>query len=350
LKQFYCHQCHESWPTSKNSCQTCARDKQKSMSKINDMIPLIDELPPQIQKDLEEMTQIEEMLISPIVPVMSVYRLSGGQLVNSGYCASFHQDIQPVTDQLPRLPSEVSIIIIQKKDKQNLNKDFICNRYRLQRILKFILEFNETWKTLGIQFNQANWNQLPDNGIPNGLNIIYENETKNETSNETQTDKGPEIIDTEDEENDEHNTHRYIEIDVDEAQQIDKIRAKINIPVQNASNPVNEFEQNSLLTLAFPKLFPLGKADPTNKQRIIKVDETDAYRHLMKYLCKNSKGDYYYPFAEHPRFLFYVCDRLRRHRTLDQCKVYLKQNPNDATLTIDELKSILSSGNSKLIY
>ena len=64
------------------------------------MIPLLDELPLQIQKDFEEMTQIEEMLISPIVPIMSVYRLSGGQLVNSGYCASFALwavDVEPPT-------------------------------------------------------------------------------------------------------------------------------------------------------------------------------------------------------------------------------------------------------------
>ena len=89
------------------------------------MIPLLDELPLQIQKDFEEMTQIEEMLISPIVPIMSVYRLSGGQLVNSGYCASFAQDVQPICDTLPKLASEISLIVIQKKNKENTKISFV---------------------------------------------------------------------------------------------------------------------------------------------------------------------------------------------------------------------------------
>ena len=71
---------------------------------------------------------------------------------------------------------------------------------------------------------------------------------------------------------------------------------------------------------------------------------------MIKYACKNSEGDFYYPFAEHPRFLFYAYDRLRRHRTLDQSKVYLKQNPQDAALTIDELKEIINSNDSKIIF
>lgn len=346
LKQYYCDRCHESWPTTKNCCTTCSKDKERLFSRLNNMIPLLDELPPQIQKDFEDLTQIEEMLISPIVPIMSIFRLSGGQLVNNGFCASFHQDIQPITKELPRLAADVSIIVIQKKTKQNQNKDFLCDRYRIERVLKFLIEFNEAWSDLGIEFSQSNLDKLPEYGIPNGLNIIYENENEPEKA----VDKGPEInLGQDSEEDDEHNTHGYIEIDVDEAQQVDKIRAKINIPAPNATNPVNEFDQSNLLTLAFPKLFPLGKADPTNKQRLIKVDETEAYRHLMKYLCKDSKGEFYYPFAQHPRFLFYVCDRLRRHITLDQCKVYLKQNPNDATLTIDDLKAILTSGNSKYL-
>jgi hypothetical protein len=73
-------------------------------------------------------SSLEEMLISQFCPMMSVYRLSSGHLVNSGYCASFVQDIQPIVDQLPKLAKDVSIIVIQKKNKLNENKDFNCNR------------------------------------------------------------------------------------------------------------------------------------------------------------------------------------------------------------------------------
>jgi hypothetical protein len=76
------------------------------------------------------------------------------------------------------------------------------------------------------------------------------------------------------------------------------------------------------------------------------VSESLACKHLLKFVCKNSKGELYYPFASHPRFKFWFYDRIRRHRSLDQCKVYLKQNPSDANLSISELKSIIQSGNS----
>lgn len=345
MKQFHCKQCHESWPTNKNQCLTCAKDKNGLFTEQNGMIPLLDKLPTQIQKDLENLTQIEEMLISPIVPIMSVYRLSGGRLINSGYCASFAQDIQPICDQLPKLPSQVSLIVIQKKNKENINKDFICDRYRLERVLRFFIANNKIWQRLNITINFDNLNSLPEHGVPAGLNIIYENEQENDP----QQEKGPEIIENEEEINEEEENinHAYIEVDIEQAQQIDKVKAKINIPVNKNNNAINEFDYDGILTLAFPKLFPLGYGDPTNKERLIHVDETEAYRHLMKYLCKNTNGDYYYPFAQHPRFLFYAADRLRRHRTLVQSRVYLKNNPNDAALTIKELKEIIDSRDCK---
>lgn len=146
---------------------------------------------------------LEEMLISPFCPMMSVYRLSSGHLVNSGYCASFVQDIQPIVDQLTKLAKDVSIIVIQKKNKLNENKDFNCNRARVERVLKFLTQNNQLWINLGINFNQKNIDLLPENGVPEGLNIIYEKEDETETTN----DLGPEIAESnEGEEIDEHNT------------------------------------------------------------------------------------------------------------------------------------------------
>ena len=81
------------------------------------------------------------------------------------------------------------------------------------------------------------------------------------------------------------------------------------------------------------------------------VSETEAYRHLIKYSCKRYGTDQnYYPFAEHPRFMFYVNDRLTRHRSFAQSKIYLKHNPEDATLTAIELKTALQSNDGKSHY
>ena len=79
--------------------------------------------------------------------------------------------------------------------------------------------------------------------------------------------------------------------------------------------------------------------------RAVGVSESEAFRHLLKYVTKKSNTDhFYYPFAEHPRFKFWAYDRIRRHRSMDQSTIYLNQNPREANMTIDELKRIIQEG------
>ena len=68
----------------------------------------------------------------------------------------------------------------------------------------------------------------------------------------------------------------------------------------------------------------------------------------MKFACRDSDKKYYYPFAQHPRFKFWAYDRLRRHRSLGQCRVFLKNNNEDNNLTICELKSMLTQNKSEI--
>ena len=131
----------------------------------------------------------------------------------------------------------------------------------------------------------------------------------------------------------------FVESTIDQALETDKIRAKINWPTSNGE-PINEFEYEGLCSLAFPQLFPDGVGDPTIRARLYNVTETNGFRHLLKFATKNSKGELYYPFASHPRFKFWCYDRLRRHRSIDQCNVYLKKNPDANEITIAELKQM----------
>ncbi|CAF1045128.1 unnamed protein product [Brachionus calyciflorus] len=110
IKQYYCDNCHELWPSKLNYCLQCKIDKIK-YSKANDMIPGIDELDFVQKKSFEDLTMIEEMLISPILVVMSVFRLPGGAIATKGFCANFSQNIQPIINILPRLPKDLPILI-----------------------------------------------------------------------------------------------------------------------------------------------------------------------------------------------------------------------------------------------
>ena len=90
-----CKICYQAWPQksrkqlSKYVCLACSRDKQdpKRFSKENNMIPS------PIPKELQALTQIEEMLIARALPPMRVYVKPGGQRGYSGHIINLPQDI-----------------------------------------------------------------------------------------------------------------------------------------------------------------------------------------------------------------------------------------------------------------
>ncbi|CAF0951603.1 unnamed protein product [Brachionus calyciflorus] len=255
LQQFYCSNCTELWP----------RD-----------------LPDTVKSLFEILTMIEEMLIAPIIPIMSVYRLSSGALASRGFCANFYQNINEIINELPRLPKDLPIIILKKKNQLNQLKHFIVNRKRVELCLKYLYE------------------KINDISLESDGPAIFENEL---------------VIC----ENDDVNV--FIENNSNEVLQEDKIKNAIN--------------------------FPKNIGDPTLKSRLKEVTETLGFKHLLKCVTKHSNGFNYYHFAQHPRFKFWAYDRIRRHRSLDQCKVFMKQNPNEANLTIEDLKNLLKTGESE---
>ena len=79
---YQCKICFEAWllkgkVKSKNAyiCQRCSSDKKipKKFSAGNQMIPSC------IPNELQDLTQIEEMLIARALPIMNVYVKPGGQ-------------------------------------------------------------------------------------------------------------------------------------------------------------------------------------------------------------------------------------------------------------------------------
>ena len=149
LRNNFCENCHELWPSSYAKCTTCGKNKNK-FNKQNKMVPDIDNLPIDIKKHIENITMIEEMLISPILAVMSICRLPGGQLISKGYVANFAQDIMPICKALPRLSNSLPVLIIKKSDQNNNNKEFKVNKERVSCLLKFFCKNNPDWIQKGM--------------------------------------------------------------------------------------------------------------------------------------------------------------------------------------------------------
>ena len=61
---------------------------------------------------LQGLTQAEEMLVSAVMPIMSVYRLPLGQYGYSGHVVNLPQDVASFSQSLPRLPSQLDVIVV----------------------------------------------------------------------------------------------------------------------------------------------------------------------------------------------------------------------------------------------
>ena len=65
---------------------------------------------------LQGLTQVEEMLISAVMPIMCIYRLPHGQKYGySGHVINLPQDVLSFASTLPRLPSKVDTIVVRKE-------------------------------------------------------------------------------------------------------------------------------------------------------------------------------------------------------------------------------------------
>jgi hypothetical protein len=105
LNQFFCANCCELWPSVVNYCVQCRKDKIL-FSQANDMIPNIDKLPFEIQHAFEKLTMIEEILIAPVLAIMSIYRLPNGILKQRGFVANFSHNVNEITQVILIIISE----------------------------------------------------------------------------------------------------------------------------------------------------------------------------------------------------------------------------------------------------
>ena len=356
--QQHCIICKELWPIQGTqqqpyTCSRCSKESPNShkFGKDNDMIRDMTHVPPEIALELRKLTMVEEMLLSPVHPIMSVYRLPSGGNVSRGYVANFKQDSVTFIKQIPLKPSELPCMIIRRQGQQNTSADFKVCRARVEAVGRFLVDHHPGLRTHSVTFNEQQCASLPENGTLEGIEEIVHNEEQqsgDEGAVPRETHKEDSLL----------ADHAYVEREEINRTEEEKIRGALN-PEPTISwptidpNPINEFEHSGLASLAFIKLFPLGQADPTRQGRLIPVTEVLASSHLLKFaeidpLSKPTldkpSGSLYYPFAEHERFSFWMVDRIRRHRALSQCKVYLKQNPSDECLSMAELKAMAKNG------
>ena len=88
--------------------------------------------PSPVPKELQGLTQFEEMLIARAFPVMNVYtKPRGCQRAYKGHVITNPQEIQQLGNVLPQCPQELPVIVFTIAGKDNKARIFFIRRQKL---------------------------------------------------------------------------------------------------------------------------------------------------------------------------------------------------------------------------
>ena len=110
------------------------------------------------------------MLISGVLLIMSLHRLPHGQYAYSGHVINLPQDVASFANSLPRLPSELDVIVVKKEGAANTHRDFRVRRGVVLHALQWLLANNRYY--LNVRINLDALALLPEDGNLTGLHSV----------------------------------------------------------------------------------------------------------------------------------------------------------------------------------
>ena len=103
------------------------------------------------------------MLVSAVMPIISIYRLPIGQYGYTGHVINLLQDVVSFANSLPRVPSELDVLVV-RKDSEQSHRDFRVRRSVVQEALTWLLENNRHYRANAIRLNEEALQRLPQDG------------------------------------------------------------------------------------------------------------------------------------------------------------------------------------------
>ena len=107
------------------------------------------------------------MLISGVLPIMSLYRLPHRQYAYSGHVINLPQDVASFANTLRQLPSELDVIVVRKEGAAELHHDFHVHRSVILCTLHWLLANNIYYRNICIDLDTLAL--LPEDGDLAGL-------------------------------------------------------------------------------------------------------------------------------------------------------------------------------------
>ena len=220
------------------------------------------------------------MLISAVTPFMTIYHLPQGQYGYKGHVINMPQDLSVFATSLPRLPSELDVMIVRKKGSNNTHRDFRVRRMVVQRALQWLKRNNKYYRTIDIDVSVLS--QLPEDGdLTDKCGVEIEDATEKQEEEELPS-----------EDTDPADVATFIPVVARKMTEKDTIRKSVHhrqptedqvVPwPENGSVPIDEFKTEGYISCAFPTLFPTGEADfLAPRQQTVTLGMY--FKHLMMY-------------------------------------------------------------------
>lgn len=295
---------------------------------------------------------IERMCLALVTPVVSVYRVGGGQWKGgTSHCVNFFQDSSDIFNTIPRLPPEIAVVIARKKDiTLQTSKDFRLNAFKIRQWIQYLRKYNKWYRTVGVNDVALNLLRTQEGGeIQRLFEIDDESVDAVSAINDgpVAADSGGAIVDDMDV------THTGVfraNVNVDERntlRQLLNLRSASQYSTQSiistmlATTPVvdypsildeavNEYTTDGYIARAFPCLFPYGRGDLRDESgRKIPVKEGEYFTHLMRY--------YDGRFGKDPRFVHFALNTKLRW-ALNRAAGYFVVKKQMAKVTVGEIR------------
>ena len=94
---------------------------------------------------------------------MSIYRLPLGQYGYTGHVINLPQDVISFAHSLPRLPSELDVVVVKKEQDQS-HCDLRVGCAIVQAALEWLLGNSKYYRANQVHLNEDVLQQLPENG------------------------------------------------------------------------------------------------------------------------------------------------------------------------------------------
>ncbi len=115
------------------------------------------------------------MLISAVLPIMTLYHLPHGQYGYSGHVVNLPQDVGSFASSLPRHPADLDVVVVRKDGGPQGHRDFRVRRSVVLAALQWLVGNNTYYRN--IRIDPAALAQLPeDDTLPDLFTLTLDDQ------------------------------------------------------------------------------------------------------------------------------------------------------------------------------